>query len=54
MLTITLNDAIQTIKDNPYYNYVIRLNKDNKLVLSELSLIEDVLDDYNDIFFVKG
>jgi hypothetical protein len=54
MLTITLKDAIQTIKDNPYFNYVIKLNKDNKLVLSELILIEDVLDEYNDIFFVKG
>lgn len=54
MLTITLKEAVKKIKDNPYFNYVIRLNKDNKLVLSELILIEDVLDDYNDIFFVKG
>ena len=30
MLTITLKDAIQTIKDNPYFNYVIRTRFENR------------------------
>lgn len=52
--TITLKEAIQVIKDNYYRDYVIRLNEKEKLVLSELDLVEDVLDGFNDIAFIEG
>ena len=53
METVTLADAIQMIKDNPYKEYVIRLGKDFRICLCEVKIVENEFDGYNIIAFIS-
>ena len=50
---ITLNEAIQKIKNNPYECYVIKLDEKYRLCLCELDFVEDILDGYIVINFIE-
>lgn len=51
--TITLNEAIQKIKDNHYECYVIKLDEKYRLCLCEPDMVEDILDGYIVINFIE-